>query len=170
MIEFFKIVTIFGEAWAALIIVAFAIAFLLIHRMWRHAVFLAFVVLATEISVLLIKHVVALPRPPEILHLVSVSNFSFPSGHAALAVALYGSLWYLIFLNLSGLSSKLILTTFAVLVVVLVATSRLVLGVHYFPDVIAGMAVAAVWLLVGIVFLKSKHYPFFKQTEVLGGN
>lgn len=157
MIEFFKIVTVFGEVWVAVIIVVSTIVFLLVHRKWQNAVFVAFVVLATEISVLLIKHAVALPRPPEILHLISVSGFSFPSGHAALALALYGSLWYIIFLNLSSLSSKLILTAFAVLVVVLIATSRLVLGVHYLPDVIAGMAIATVWLLVGIIFLKSKH-------------
>ena len=154
MIEFFKIVTAFGGIWIVSTVVTFTIIILLIHHKWRPTLFLMFVVLATEISAFLMKQAVALPRPPDALHLITVSGFGFPSAHAAVAVALYGSLWYLLSLNLSRISTKLISTVSVVLVIVLIAESRLVLGVHSIPDVIAGSALGAIWLAIGILLFK----------------
>jgi undecaprenyl-diphosphatase len=77
-------------------------------------------------------------------------SFSFPSGHATIAVAFYG---FLAFLAMRGTKrwEKSVNICFAgIAVVLLIGFSRLYLGVHYLSDVWAGYLVGALWLIAGI--------------------
>lgn len=87
------------------------------------------------------------PRPSLEPHLVLVKTQSFPSGHAtssmifylALALALVGnSRW-------SGLA-----IAGAVVLSLLIGTSRVMLGVHWPSDVVAGWAFGALWVLLAL--------------------
>jgi membrane-associated phospholipid phosphatase len=93
------------------------------------------------------KVLVAQPRPPAALHLVSASGYGFPSGHATSAIACWGMLAVVL---CSGRSRRdaLIGATFATLVVLLVGASRIYLGVHWWTDVAAGLALGGSWLCI----------------------
>jgi undecaprenyl-diphosphatase len=74
-----------------------------------------------------------------------VEGFSFPSGHSSGAVVAYGMLAYL---GVRLLAPRWHLPAMAVAwaLAALVGLSRLVLGVHYASDVIAGFASGSAWL------------------------
>jgi undecaprenyl-diphosphatase len=88
------------------------------------------------------KQVFSRDRPPVILHLVTETNSSFPSGHATYSSAFYLGL-VLVALHLFAKTQQHRRQVIAVGVVAAVAVglSRLVLGVHWPTDILAG------WLL-----------------------
>jgi undecaprenyl-diphosphatase len=91
-----------------------------------------------------LKHSYQRPRPLLEEPLLTLATYSFPSGHTVAATLFYGLLAsYLVtrgwrWLPLAG----------AVLMVLLVACSRMYLGVHYLSDVLAAMAEGVAWLAI----------------------
>jgi undecaprenyl-diphosphatase len=85
--------------------------------------------------------------------LLAVSSYSFPSGHAAGTTLFYGVLAAMLISRISVWRSRVIIFLSALALVLLVALSRVYLGVHYLSDVLGGFAEAMAWLtlcLVGI--------------------
>lgn len=97
---------------------------------------------------LVLKAVLGAPRPPAELRALDRSGYGFPSGHTMAATLLWGALaiwgpW--------GTQRRRLLG--AALIVGLVAVSRLVLGVHYLPDVVASIAIGVGFLwFAGVAF------------------
>ncbi len=96
----------------------------------------------------LTKLVVHRPRP-DVAYYVE-QGFSFPSGHAAAAVALYGFLAYAIFRGQEGWRAKASAVFTSVVVTLGIGLSRLYLGVHYLSDVWGGYLLGLLWLIIGI--------------------
>lgn len=91
---------------------------------------------------------------PDILHLVAVGGYSFPSGHAMVATAFYGMLGYLLWLNLrKRLKPAWYVPVFTGLLIIAIGVSRIYLGVHFPSDVLAGFAAGGLWLTSCIVGL-----------------
>lgn len=88
-----------------------------------------------------LKTAFARPRPALFTPLVTQSGFSFPSGHVATSVTVYGLL--AVWLWRSGHRPWAVL---AAGIVPVVAFSRIYLGVHYPSDTLASMAYATLWL------------------------
>jgi undecaprenyl-diphosphatase len=104
---------------------------------WRAAAALTI----SHLVIQVVKRLVGRPRPSEMIPARSVianpDRFSFPSGHSAssLAVALaYATVFPSLTLPLVGLG-------------LVVGWSRVVLGVHYPGDVLAGQTIAALTVL-----------------------
>lgn len=84
----------------------------------------------------------AQPRPPAELQYVTASGFGFPSGHALGATVGWGALA----VALERVSTAPRRAAVAGVVAVTVALSRVVIGVHYLVDVVAGVALGLVVL------------------------
>lgn len=85
-----------------------------------------------------VKLLVHRPRPLQALIVVPAS-YSFPSGHAAAASALFLTLALLATGAERRAGPRRFLVGAALLLAVLVAWSRVYLGVHYFSDVMGGL-------------------------------
>ncbi len=88
------------------------------------------------------------PRPLSALYVEH--SFSFPSGHATIAVAFYGFLTYIVMREAKRWETKVNICFAGIALVLLIGFSRLYLGVHYLSDVWAGYLVGALWLIAGI--------------------
>lgn len=77
----------------------------------------------------------------------TLTSFSFPSGHTLGATVFYGFL-VVLFWPGSTRATRVALVTLAVVMVPLVAASRIALGVHYFSDCVAAVVEGLVWLMV----------------------
>jgi len=91
----------------------------------------------------LVKVLVGRPRP-DIDRLISVSHKSFPSGHSATAAATFAAL-VLLLGRRRGTTTRVVLAAAAAGLTALVASSRVLLGVHWVTDVLAGAALGWGW-------------------------
>jgi undecaprenyl-diphosphatase len=117
-----------------------ALARLVFHR-WRESWFIAGVV-ALEATVFLVTTlVIARPRP-QVSHLdISPPTSSFPSGHTAAALALYGAIILAARYHGAGWP-----VWFLLLIPLAVGGSRLYRGMHHPSDVVAGLLLGAACL------------------------
>lgn len=83
----------------------------------------------------MIKAIVNRPRP-NVDILLHYNGFSFPSGHSATAMVVFGSLF--LFLSRSHYRWRTGLIILLAILIFLVGFSRLYVGAHYLSDVIAG--------------------------------
>jgi len=105
-------------------------------------------------AVYIIKHLVERARPNETFQAYIETGFSFPSGHATMALVLYGFVAWLLWRNTSTIFWRVALSTTAVIVVGTIGFSRLYLGVHWASDVLAGFFLAGFFVWMGIVIAK----------------
>jgi membrane-associated phospholipid phosphatase len=116
---------------------------------WRHHPHLAFAILL----IVLVgrglaqaqKYWIARVRPDLEPHLVVVKTQSFPSGHATSSMIFYLT----VALALSaGTRWNRVAAVGAILLSLLVGTSRVMLGVHWPSDVVGGWAFGMLWVLL----------------------
>jgi membrane-associated phospholipid phosphatase len=116
------------------------------QRSLRPALFLAVLMAGVMALYLSCTHLVPRDRPPvRILDLGLAPDHSFPSGHVATAVVVYGGTALLVSEAAPGLRRR---TWPLVLVPVAVAVARLYQGAHHPTDVLTSLVFAAAWLAV----------------------
>lgn len=149
----FAFITLAGDAW--FVLVGLALLYWLGPRydeaLRPIAVFVVSLAVVGLAVVLTLKTAVGLPRPsttpldpatlpavigPFVAGELDASGFTFPSGHTVAATVVYGGLGLLI--SVGRRRTRYLVATGCIL---LVGLSRVVLGVHYLRDVIAGVAV-----------------------------
>jgi membrane-associated phospholipid phosphatase len=94
----------------------------------------------------LLKNVFQRARPSFEDPLLTLSSYSFPSGHAAAATLFYGVLAAYLLCRVRSGRWRVFLVLLAILLVALVGLSRIYLGVHYLSDVLAAVAWSSGWL------------------------
>lgn len=92
----------------------------------------------------------AIHRPRPELAFYTEQSYSFPSGHAAIAMAFYGFVAYVLLRHVHRWKVRVSIILSALLVIAAIGFSRMYLGVHFFSDVWAGYLMGTLWLLVGI--------------------
>jgi membrane-associated phospholipid phosphatase len=108
--------------------------------------FMVTVVVGQNLIANLVKVLVDRERPP-VPHLAPSSGFSFPSGHTAAAAATWAAV-ALVLGRGRPLWVKAWLGAGAALLTVVVAATRVLLGVHWLTDVIGGAALGFGWFVV----------------------
>jgi undecaprenyl-diphosphatase len=88
------------------------------------------------------------PRPDLVPHAVAVYTASFPSGHAMLSAVTYLTLGTLLARIQPRRRLRAYIVAVAVLLTLLVGTSRVYLGVHWPTDVLAGWCLGAAWAML----------------------
>ena len=124
--------------------------------------------------VIIVKLLVARPRPDQAIQLVHESSFSFPSGHTMAAVVVYGLLAYFISRTVSN-GRKVAVWAIWVVFAGSVAASRIYLGVHYPSDTLASACLGGASLSLGLAWL-SRHetglnptiFDSYVRTRLLG--
>ena len=137
------------------LLLAGAVLLWLLRRPWLIAPLLLSSIAATVMTQI---GKLALQRPRPEAALLIVSSWSFPSGHATIAIAFYGFIVYLLLRSnraWSGWRQRLTqvgLLTVSIALLLLIGMSRIVLGVHYLSDVGSGYLIGALWLIIAIAF------------------
>ena len=156
---FFKTITQLGSAPAyALLIPVIGLVLYYRGHKWSTSIQSIIVLISSFLLNVALKHFVARPRPINALRLVEASSYSFPSGHAMSAIALYGFLIYLVYrfmpFNIWRAGAVFSLST----LILLIGISRVYLGVHYASDVLAGFVVGLSWLMTCIIIIRSVEF------------
>ena len=144
------IATELGSATVALAVIAAVALLLALKRCWRTLAYWLTAVGFAQALVWILKLTLGRARP--IAMYAGMEQYSFPSGHAASSIVLYGFLAVLLARDKSPrIRSAITLVT--ALLVGLVSFSRLYLGVHWLSDVLASLSLGTAWVaLLSIVY------------------
>jgi membrane-associated phospholipid phosphatase len=123
-------------------------AALLLWRSGRRddAGFVVFAVAGVTVLVAVLKAIYERARPEIGSAIPLPHSYSFPSGHAATAVVLYGALGLLLGERARSRKRAAAWLVAAGFVALAIGASRVLLNVHFVSDVAAGFAVGLAWL------------------------
>jgi undecaprenyl-diphosphatase len=109
-------------------------------------------ILTAEAVLQLLKVLIHRPRPEVFFGLVPAETFSFPSGHAFVPAVYF---WILANILEAGPWWR----AAVVVAAALLGFSRVYLGYHYPSDVVAGWALAVVWLMLWAIVAARRAAP-----------
>ena len=146
-----RLVTALG--YYSVVVPLMLVAVLVFYRVrWRLSAVLLFVSTAGgAVLTTVLKAVFQRSRPDIVESGYTASFYSFPSGHATVAVGFYGALTLILAYHLRG-PARWAAVIFGAVLVLSIGFSRLYLGVHYPTDVLAGFLAAPLWL-VNVAFV-----------------
>lgn len=139
----FLVITYSAGILTVITVTALSILSFAIHKHFGRIKQILISVLGTAGTVFLLKNIFNIPRPEGAFYIEATP--SFPSGHAAIAMALYGFLFATIYKHDKHHLKNKTLFLLALLVI-LIGVSRLYLGVHYLSDVLVGYLIGFLWL------------------------
>lgn len=149
-----RTVTLFGSTPVLTLVTVAAVWFVTRRRLHRLATFLVVTTVGGALLNSVVKLSVARPRPV-VDHVVATAfGKSFPSGHAMSSTVVYGALLVAL-LPMVRRRRRPLVVSVAVAVVLLVGTSRLLLGVHFLSDVVGGYVLGLAWLVGSVALFEA---------------
>ncbi len=140
-----RFITALGYYWAVMPLALVACAVFYYRGLKFSAALLAISTAGSAVLTTTLKLVFQRTRPEVFQSGYEASSFSFPSGHATIAIGFYGTLVMLVAWQLAGWKRWAVVAAGAALIG-LIGFSRLYLGVHYPTDILAGYLAAALWV------------------------
>jgi len=125
-----------------------AVGYLILHHKMRYALFVIAAIGGGLLLSLLMKSGFDRPRPDLVPHGTYIYTSSFPSGHSTMSAVTYLTLGTLMAQVHRRRRVKVYLIIWALLVTILVGTSRVYLGVHWPSDVLGGWTLGVSWALI----------------------
>lgn len=138
-------VTALGSTVVLVLFTVAATGWLALRRSWREAGLLGVALAGGSALTWSLKGVFARERPDLVPHLDVVTSPSFPSGHALLAAVVYLTLGAVLARLLPRRAEQVYALVVALGLALLVGLTRVVVGVHYPSDVLAGWCVGGAW-------------------------
>lgn len=158
-------VTQLGSAYVMIPLVAAVGAWFAIARRFRTLLYWVAAATFAEVLVWVLKVALGRARPPTAY--AAIDEYSFPSGHAALGMVVFGFLAFLLGRGKPGWQQSAYALC-AAGIAVLVAFSRLYLGAHWFSDVIASFGLGIAWIaLLGIAYIHNVRERPIRGAPVL---
>lgn len=150
---FFIVVTQLGGVLSIVAITAGLLSILILRCKYKKAFIVGLTVGGAALLNVILKLIFERTRPDLWERLVVETSFSFPSGHAMASSALALSVIFICW----NTRFRWFALVVGALFVIVIAVSRLYLGVHYPTDILAGWIVSLAWLFVVITVVYSKH-------------
>lgn len=151
-----KLFTFIGSGWT-ITFLAVLIPFLIFvfkkKKHYRLGLLLSANIVLGALFNQLLKHLFQRPRP-DLLRMIEISGYSFPSGHAMNSMIFYGFITYLLVKNGRHWSRYMFAGSMG-LMILLIGISRIYLGVHYASDVLAGFLIGLCWLVLAARITKT---------------
>ena len=149
MFWFNRIITELGYTYFVIFII------LLMGIIWKFKSktwFFGITILMSWIFQKIIKAIINRPRPDDTMWWMTESSSSFPSGHSITVACVFILLIYFVLTSETvKLWIKYLISALSILAIFFVGFSRIILGVHYFTDVIGGIIFGAIFALLGII-------------------
>lgn len=153
-------ITALGSGTVLTLIVLFVTVFLSLRRRYFQTIHLLVAAVGSAGLTALMKLYFERARPIGLVHLVEVQGYSYPSGHSLSSAAIYFTFAVLLFSYFQTQIQRSLIIVSSLVVILLIALSRVYLGVHYLSDVIAGVFVGVWWaatLTAVIAFLETRR-------------
>jgi undecaprenyl-diphosphatase len=150
--------TALGSSTFVVLFSLFTLFVLVLLRDPRGALQLLLASSGAGILTLVTKNIIERARPAEAQQLIFASGFSYPSGHSVSTSALYLTIAIIGCRHVQRAGGRATIVLAALGVAVMVAASRVYLGVHYATDVASGFSLGVAWalLLTGLFALNSR--------------
>jgi undecaprenyl-diphosphatase len=149
--------TALGSVSVLAVFAVLAYAAILVRRDWVGLAQLSVALLGALVWPSLLKDYFERERPDALMHLVTVGDLSFPSGHSFGAAACYATFAYFCARYLERKRDEVLCYALAVGIVVTVGITRIYLGVHYPTDVLAGASAGGAWAFFVAAAFSSWH-------------
>lgn len=141
----------FIGSWKSIVVIALLVI-LFLYKVLDHRselVLFSLVIIGAPILNKVLKNFFERTRP-DLHRLIEIGGYSFPSGHAMNAMAVYGILTFLLWRHIPTRSGRALLLIVSMMMIFMIGISRVYLGVHYPSDIIAGYFASGFWLAVAI--------------------
>ncbi len=143
--ELVKLITFFGSSEFLVSIAGILLIFLFTNE--KYSFNSSMIIINLILSALLnegLKHIIQRSRP-DILRLIDIHGYSFPSGHSMVSMSFYGLLIFLCLRNYKTKWKYIIISLFTILILA-IGLSRIYLGVHFVSDVLGGFCLGIAWI------------------------
>lgn len=162
-LEAFRAITNLGSPAVSLVIATIVCVVLYRRRQIADAALLPVVLGGGELLNLVLKLSFQRARPE--IGVVQLDTYSYPSGHAMIATAIYGAFAYLLWGRAIKGHTRILTSVGMLAIVLLISFSRLYLGVHYLSDVLGAVAAGAAWLALSIALQTAYGERFVTRFE-----
>ncbi len=153
MVKFFLWITVWGKWQMVAVVIVVVSIILFLYNKREYLIGFLVSTFGGVFSLSLMKVLVHRSRPIGVA-VYHEASYSFPSGHATLAIALFGMIFYMTGRLSRQWRTKTNLFFIAVIFIFLLGFSRLYLGVHYLSDVWGGYLLGFLWLFVGVSIIE----------------
>ncbi|HEY0964794.1 MAG TPA: phosphatase PAP2 family protein [Candidatus Paceibacterota bacterium] len=151
----FSFITFLANTETIVVVTTLITAWLLAERRYNYAALAVLTVAGSALCSNVLKLLFLRPRPEVLLE--QLATYSFPSGHATSAIALYGVITYILLKIYTDHPYRKAMMIILIALIILIGFSRVYLGFHYLSDVVAGYLVGALWLLLAIYLFEERR-------------
>ena len=149
LINVMRILTFFGTIYFIIPAYVVLIAVLLLVHRRSDAINVGIIAVSSTLLMLGLKQFFHRQRP-ELPLIKTLTNFSFPSGHALCSFIFCSVIIYLVAKGNLDLKWKWLVSIFLILFSIFIGISRIVLRYHYATDVLAGFCVGFAWVIFSL--------------------
>jgi len=172
-------VSAFGGTVMTSIFTLVGVIVFIIHKKWRSMSILLLSLISTAFSVGLLKVLILRIRPENLItidfptvigflfdHPSTLTEPSFPSGHAAFAAAFFVIVTYLAVPKIKSWVRRELLIVVSVLLVLAIGISRIIINAHWASDVVAGWALGIVCATISILLVRYLGTLIVKRIQI----